>query len=168
MNQKPNLILFCGLPGSGKTTLAKWLENKGEGIRICTDEWQNDLEMNNNDNNFHLKLQGRLYEFALDLIKHGQDVILEDGLWKQSERIEKLTDGKKHGAKVKLYLFNLTFEEIWERLDARNNKDKSGLARITKVELEKYWNKFEKPTNEELETFDEFEIIDNENKTFFY
>lgn len=42
---KPTLILFCGLPGSGKTTLAKRLEKQGRGIRICTDDWQENLMM---------------------------------------------------------------------------------------------------------------------------
>ena len=52
---QPTLVLFCGLPGSGKTTLAKQLEKQGKGIRICTDDWQDDLEMNHNENNFHEK-----------------------------------------------------------------------------------------------------------------
>ena len=33
------LIIVCGLPGSGKTTLAKWLEGKLRAVRLAPDEW---------------------------------------------------------------------------------------------------------------------------------
>jgi predicted kinase len=71
-NHKPTLVLFCGLPGSGKTTLAKRLDEAGRGIRICTDDWQANLGMNSNPDNFHTKLQKRLYEHALELLNHDQ------------------------------------------------------------------------------------------------
>jgi predicted kinase len=35
----PRLILLCGLPGSGKTTLAKELESRLHAVRFCPDEW---------------------------------------------------------------------------------------------------------------------------------
>jgi predicted kinase len=37
------LILICGLPGSGKTTLAKELEPGVPAIRLSPDEWKHDL-----------------------------------------------------------------------------------------------------------------------------
>lgn len=33
------LFLICGLPGAGKTTLAKQLENEYSAFRLCPDEW---------------------------------------------------------------------------------------------------------------------------------
>jgi predicted kinase len=33
------LILICGLPGSGKTTLARRLAGDLPGIRLCPDGW---------------------------------------------------------------------------------------------------------------------------------
>src|SRR5437879_1890710 len=35
----PTLILMCGLPGSGKTTLAKKLEQERKALRLTPDEW---------------------------------------------------------------------------------------------------------------------------------
>jgi predicted kinase len=36
---RPNLVLVCGLPGSGKTTIARQLEQETGAIRINIDEW---------------------------------------------------------------------------------------------------------------------------------
>ena len=76
----PTLTLFCGLPGSGKTTLARRLEAEDAGVRICTDDWQAELGVPHQDVGFHDRLQPVLYRHALALLEHGTDVILEDGL----------------------------------------------------------------------------------------
>ena len=41
--QRPLLIAFCGLPGSGKTTVARELERETGAIRFSTDEWMAEL-----------------------------------------------------------------------------------------------------------------------------
>jgi predicted kinase len=39
----PRLILMCGLPGSGKTTLAVKLAAQAPAVRLCPDEWLRSL-----------------------------------------------------------------------------------------------------------------------------
>ncbi len=148
----PTLILFCGLPGSGKTTLAKKLEKQGRGIRICTDDWQADLAMSH-DTTLHATLQRKLYTHALELLGHNQSVILEDGLWKKTERDEKLADAKKYGANTELHFFDLSFKELWNRLHERNQNLPHGAIHIEKEELKKCWSSFQKPTTAELSRF---------------
>jgi predicted kinase len=154
--RKPRLVLFCGLPGSGKTTLAKTHEAQGKGIRICTDEWQADLEVKSGAvyDDFHDRLQKRLYRLTLELLKNHQDVILEDGLRLKQERTEKLADAKKYGATVELHFFDLSFDEILKRLESRNNDMPHGAVNMTKDDLQKCWDLFQKPTPEELGDLD--------------
>ena len=39
----PTLHLICGLPGAGKTTLAKEIEQSQSALRLCPDEWISDI-----------------------------------------------------------------------------------------------------------------------------
>jgi predicted kinase len=39
------LIIICGLPGSGKTTLAKTLERQLAAVRFSPDEWLDALSL---------------------------------------------------------------------------------------------------------------------------
>jgi predicted kinase len=86
---KPKLVLMCGLPGSGKTTLGRKLAVEIPAIRLCTDEWQVALKVSHSDEAFHDLLEDQLWVLGQELIKLGQSVIFEKGLWRRNERDEK-------------------------------------------------------------------------------
>lgn len=155
---QPTLTLFCGLPGSGKTTLAKRLEAAGKGMRLCTDEWQEEVGIDHRNEEFHEKLQVRLYALGLELLRHEQDVILEDGLWQQSERRQKRADAVQCNARTEMHFFDVPFDELWRRLEYRNDHLTSGAVPTTRQQLETYWHIFQCPDEDELRLFNAYTI----------
>lgn len=154
----PTLTLFCGLPGSGKTTLAKRLEAEGRGVRICTDDWQAMLEVADSEHAFHERLQNRLYTCAMDMLLHNVSVILEDGLWMRSERISKFADARSCGARIEFHVFDVATDVLWRRLQNRNNSGVIGAYQITFEELQKSASLFELPDDDELALVDTYMI----------
>lgn len=154
----PTLILFCGLPGAGKTTLAHRLEAEGRGVRLCTDDWQAALGVPHDDTDFHERLQPVLYRHALDLLRHGTDVILEDGLWQRAERVEKIADGRACGARIDLHVFDVPAATLWDRLQQRNTDGEAGAYPMTRADLDRAVSVFQPPTSEELAAVDRHEI----------
>ena len=151
--QRPLLILFCGLPGSGKTTVARERERESGALRFCTDEWMADLRLDLFDETRE-SLQTRLDKMWKELLRHGQSVILEDGTWKREER-----DGLRQVAKVlnastELHYFDITFDELWRRLEIRNATATYGTAVITMKLLEDCVHRFQRPDKAELSLFD--------------
>ncbi len=154
----PTLTLFCGLPGAGKTTLARRLEAEGRGVRVCTDDWQAAIGVPHTDTDFHERLQPVLYRHALDLLRHGTDVIVEDGLWQQTERAEKFADARACGARIELHVFDVPTATLWTRLQGRNDDGGAGAYPMTRAELEWAASVFQPPTADELASVDRYEI----------
>jgi len=154
----PTVTLFCGLPGAGKTTLARRLEVAGAGIRLCTDDWQAALGVPHAENGVHDRLQQQLYWHGLDLLRHGVSVILEDGLWTSVERQQKFTDARACGARITLHVFDVAYETLWHRLEYREAADDPGAYPVSEDQLRWAWQLFQPPTPEELASVDAYEV----------
>ena len=149
----PVLILFCGLPGSGKTTLARERERETGAIRFSTDEWMADLGVDYFDE-MRDRLQMRLDELWKALLERGQSVILEDGTWKRDERDALRRIAKRLNATTEIHYFDIPFDELWRRLRTRNASPSYGTAPITREILEECWGRIERPDEAELSLFD--------------
>jgi len=153
-NQRPRLITFCGLPGSGKTTIAKEVEKKTGAVRLNIDEWVAALGVGLSNNTIRDKLQVRLYEHGITLLKLGQSIILEDLLWRRDERDRHRAVAHELGAAIEIHYFDVPFDELWRRLETRNATGACDTVPITKELLKACWLKFQRPDEAELALFD--------------
>ncbi len=157
-NQRPVLIAFCGLPGSGKTTIAKEVEKATGAVRLNADEWVAALGVDFWDDAFRTKLRDRLYKHGITLLKLGQSIILEDMLWRRDERDRHREVARKLGAAIELHYFDVPFDELWRRLEARNAIGAFDTVPITKELLRECWRKFQRPDEAELALFDRYVV----------
>ena len=154
MNES-RLILICGLPGSGKTTLAKQLAGQVPAVRLCPDEWMHDLGIDYYDEPRRVKLENRLWRLGQDLLTLRQSVILENGFWAREERDELRLGARTLGVAVELHYLEAPGEELWRRLELRNEEAPPGAAPIKREDLQKWALQFEAPDAAELALFDE-------------
>lgn len=153
---RPVLYAFCGLPGAGKTTIAKELEKSTGAIRLNVDEWVATLGVDFFDDEFRHKLEVQLYEHGLTLLKLGQSIILEDGFWSRVERDRHREVAHNLGAAIQMHYFDVPFEELWRRLEIRNANEAHGTVPITKELLTKCWSMFQPADEAELMLFDSY------------
>ena len=149
------LILICGLPGSGMTTLAKQLAPQLPAVRFCPDEWKHDLGIDYYDEQGRVRLEARLWRLGQELLGLGQSVILENGFWTRAERNELRLAARALGVPVELHYLEVPVDELWRRLEIRNARARSGTAPIEHEDLRKWARRFEAPDAAELALFDE-------------
>lgn len=152
-DSRPMLILFCGLPGAGKTTVARERERETGAIRFSTDEWMADLDVDFFDP-MRDRLQARLDELWKELLAHGLSVIVEDGTWQREERHEIRRVAETLFATTEIHYFDIAFEELWRRLEIRNAMGIHGTAPISRALLEECQTRLQRPDAAELSLYD--------------
>jgi len=154
MDKKPaKLIIICGLPGSGKTTLAKKMSSELAGIRFCPDEWMEDLGVSLWDAKFRDVLEKRFLALTQDFLKNGQSVILEYGFWSKSERDQLLHLARSLNVGVELHYLDVPEDEIRRRLEKRGME---GDDVILDHKLKEWLGQFERPDDAELRLYDNY------------
>jgi predicted kinase len=149
--QEPRLVLLCGLPASGKTTLARELADAYGAVRLNPDEWELALGVDPFDAGFQAKLEAAFWELTQRLLTLGTSVVLEWGFWARSERDEKREAARALSVAVELRFLDVPYEELVRRVAARHG---AGGIGITESHMERYRATFQPPTDEELRLYD--------------
>ena len=150
----PRLVLICGLPGAGKTTLARRLEAELPAVRLCPDEWLAALGIDLRDEITRDGLEAQFWRLAQRLLALGQSVILESGFWLRSDRDEKRLGARALGAAVELRFLDAPLDELYHRIERRSAALAPGDAHITRADLELWTTFFQPPDAAELALFD--------------
>src|SRR4051812_45205241 len=139
------LVLICGLPASGKTTLARELESAMPAIRLDKDQWTTQLGFDVWDDEFRVRLERQLWALTLELLAHGQSVIQEWGHWARAERDEKRLGARALGVGVELRYLDAPLDELIERALRRNASGEWSAAPMTQAHFEHWATIFEPP-----------------------
>lgn len=150
---RPKLIIVCGLPGSGKTTHAKKLEEELGAVRFCPDEWMQALSLSLHDEDKRAQIEALQWAQAQRLLALGQTVIIEWGTWGRSERDTLRLGARALGAAVELHFLSAPVEVLWEQVQRRGLEDPP----LTRENLEQSAKVFQAPTIEEAELFDAYQ-----------
>jgi predicted kinase len=150
------LIIVCGLPGSGKTTLAKMLESRLGAVRFSPDEWMDALSIDIYDEERRGKIEALQWKFARELLALRQTVIIEWGTWGRSERDTLRLGARALGAAVELHCLSAPVDILLERIQRR------GLEKppIEREALARWFDTFQEPTPEEMALFDKPLVAD--------
>jgi predicted kinase len=155
----PTLYLTCGLPGSGKTTLAKIIEHEASALRLTGDDWMHKLYPGISTAEAELgPCRGRVeqlqWQIALQLLRLDCSVVVDWGLWSRAERDACREEARDTGARVVLCFLDVPFEALWDRVAHRNAARPANTFEISRTDLLRWSQLFEPPTAEEVALYD--------------
>jgi predicted kinase len=148
------LILMCGLPAAGKTTLARQLAKDRNAVRLTKDEWLWALGASPWDTPTNDKIERELWRIAQDILSLGVSVVLDFGLWARVERDEMRTVARRIGVGVELHYLNASIDELWRRIQTRNLRPPWDSEPILRAHLVEWASTFQVPDAAELALFD--------------
>ena len=151
----PRLFLMCGLPGAGKTTRAKQLEEEHQAVRLTPDEWLAAIHQPGWTREDHDRLRDPLealqWSTAERLLELGINVVIDWGLWGRDERDRLRELAKRFGARVEVQFLDPPREVLLERLAERRRGATDLSFCVSDEELDLWASVLQPPTPDELE-----------------
>ncbi len=152
MNDPPvtTLFLTVGLPGAGKTTLARQIAAEHGALRLTPDEWMIPLFGDSQANGKRDVLEGRLISVALQALRLGTDVVLDFGCWSRDERSAIRWLAASAGASCRLRYLPVDHATQRARIAHRQATTPEATFPMTDADLLSWRARFEEPTPAEL------------------
>lgn len=150
MTRSAKLFLTVGLPGSGKTTRARELEQSHSAVRFTPDEWMIPLFGEAEADGGRDRMEGLLINIGLRALTIGTNVVLDFGLWGRDERTALRSLGADVGADVKVVYLPIDEATQRQRIHARFLARPEETFVMTRAEITQFRVQFEEPTADEL------------------
>lgn len=148
------LILTCGLPGAGKTALARQLAADRRAVRLTKDEWLTALGSSPWDAPTRERVERELWHLAQEILRLGLSVVVDFGLWARTERDEMRSVARRLGVGVELHYLDISTDELWRRIEARNSQPPWDRYPIRRTDLDAWLLLFDAPDAAEVALFD--------------
>jgi len=152
------LVLLCGLPGSGKTTVARQLESDLDAVRFCPDEWMAALGIDLFDQTSRGRIEALQWQLAQRLLRAGAVVVIEWGLWSRAERDGLRAEARRLGVAVELQYLAAPIDVLWQRVRDRGTDPQWAGVGLTYDHLVEYEAIFEPPDDAELALYDVWRV----------
>ena len=143
--------MTVGLPGSGKTTLARSLAADKHALRLTPDEWMIPLIAEPGVGGKRDIPEGRFVWLAREAVGRGISVVLDFGVWSREGRCALKYAASTVGAECRLIYLPIEPEEQRRRIAARAAaSDGITTFAMTEQDLAAYRTRFEEPDEAEL------------------
>lgn len=156
---RPRLFVVCGLPGSGKSTRARALEDSADAVRLSPDEWMASLAIDVFDSPARDRIERLQWQLAQRLLRLGVSVVIEWGTWRRTERDALREGAQQLGAEAELHYVDAPLDLLWQRIRKRGSEQQWGWRALTRKDLESYASVFERPDADELALYDRHSVV---------
>jgi predicted kinase len=142
---------MVGLPGSGKTTVAKEIADSQRALRLTPDDWMIPLFGDSMADGKRFVLEGRLLTVALQALRLGTGVVLDFGLWGRDERSALRWLARTAGAACQVVYLPVDKDVQLARIEHRQTTEPHRTFPMTEADVDSWREQFQVPDAAELD-----------------